>query len=159
MRRPIIRLKSELPLIACIFVISCTMPKIMVMDGPLSAEQHNDLGVIYEKKGDYETAEKEYAKAISNKSEWATPYFNMGNLLYRSGNYVDAASYYRNALDRSSDDFDVMNNLANAFMMQGKNEDALRLIEKAIRIDPKEEYQDTQRKIAEQISVAKKQLP
>ena len=159
MRTPIRRLALLLSLIVCISAASCTMPKIIVMDDPLSAEQHNDLGVIYEKKGDYETAQKEYAKAISNKSEWAIPYFNMGNLLYRSGKYDDAASYYRKALDRSPENPDMMNNLANALMMLGKGDEAMSLVEKAIRINPKEEYLDTQRKIVAEMSKADKQGP
>jgi len=148
-RRSVTRFTMVLPLIMCILTVSCTMPKIIIMDDPLSAEQHNDLGVIYEKKGDYETARKEYEKAIGSKSAWAIPYFNMGNLLYRSGHYGDAESYYRKALARSSENPDIMNNLANVLMMQGKGEEALSLIEKAITIEPKEEYRDTKRKITE----------
>lgn len=135
------------------------MPKIIIMDDPLSAEQHNDLGVIYEKKGDCDAARKEYAKAIDKKSDWMTPYFNMGNLYYQSGDYSKAETYYTKALDRSPDNPDVMNNLANALLMQQKSDEAMSLVEKAIRISPKEEYRDTQRKIVEEMSKAKKQAP
>ena len=135
------------------------MPKIIIMDDPLSAEQHNDLGVIYEKKGDHEAAQKEYAKAINKKSDWMIPYFNMGNLYYQSGDYSKAEAYYAKALDRSPHNSDVMNNLANALLMQQKADEAMPLVEKAIRIAPKEEYRDTQRKIAAEMSKAKKEAP
>ncbi len=148
-----------LPLLLCIFTLSCTMPKIIIMDDPLSAEQHNDLGVIYEKKGEHELARKEYASAIKKNSEWMTPYFNMGNLYYQSGDYSKAETYYTKALKRSPDNPDVMNNLANALLMQGKGDEAMSMVEKAIRIAPKEEYRDTQRKIVEEMSKAKKQAP
>lgn len=135
------------------------MPKIIIMDDPLSAEQHNDLGVIYEKKGDHDAAQKEYAKAIGKKSDWMTPYFNMGNLYYQEGNYGKAEAYYTKALDRSPDNPDVMNNLANVLLMQQKADEAMPLVEKAIRIAPKEEYRDTQRKIVKEMSKAKKKSP
>ncbi|MGZ6210079.1 MAG: tetratricopeptide repeat protein [Syntrophales bacterium] len=147
---------APLLLLLCVFTTSCYVPKIIIMDDPLSAEQHNDLGVIYEKKGDRELARKEYASAIDKKSDWMMPYFNMGNLYYQSGDYSEAEVYYRKALKRSPDNPDVMNNLANALLMQGKGDEAMSLVEKAIMIVPKEEYRDTQRRIVEEMSKAKK---
>ncbi len=143
--------KQAFPLLlACLTLfISCTMPRIIILDDPLTAEQHNDLGVVYKTKGKYELAEKEYAKAIKLKKNWMPPYFNMGNLYYKTGRYPQAESYFRQALERNADDPDVMNNLANALLAQDKHDEAAALIRKAIKINPREEYLDTQRKITE----------
>ncbi len=150
---------AALLILLCMRTASCYVPKIIIMDDPLSAEQHNDLGVIYEKKGDRELARKEYASAINKKSDWMMSYFNMGNLYYQSGDYSKAEAYYTKALKRSPDNPDVMNNLANALLMQGRGDEAMSLPEKAIMIAPKEEYRETRRKIVEKISKAKKEAP
>jgi hypothetical protein len=45
-----------------------------------------------------------------------------------------------------------MNNLANALLMQGRHDEARKIIEETLAIDRKEEYLDTYRKILDKES-------
>ena len=128
------------------------MPQIIVLEDTLTAEEHNDLGVIYEKKGLIDLAEKEYLKASGKREEWMVPYFNLGNLCYKSGDYSRSEIFFRKALERAPGNPDVMNNLANAMLMQGRIDEARKTIEEALAIDRKEEYLDTYRKILDKES-------
>lgn len=145
---PRLPLKAALLPLLCL-VLSCAAPRIIILEDTCSAEQHNDLGVIYEKKGLYDLAEKEYLKAAGKRKEWMVPYFNLGNLYYEKGDYARSEGFYREALERSPANPDVMNNLANALRMQGRYDEARKTIEDALAIAPKEEYLDTYRKILE----------
>ena len=128
------------------------MPQIIVLEDTLTAEEHNDLGVIYEKKGLTDLAEKEYLKASGKREEWMVPYFNLGNLCYKSGDYSRSEGFFRKALERAPGNPDVMNNLANALLMQGRIDEARKTIDEALAIDRKEEYLDTYRKILDKES-------
>jgi Flp pilus assembly protein TadD len=130
-------------------MISCSVPQVIILEDTLTAEQHNDLGVIYEKKGLNDLAEKEYLKAAGKRKEWMVPYFNLGNLCYQMGEYARSEAFYREALERAPANPDIMNNLANALFMQGRTEEARKTIEDALAIERKEEYLDTYRRVLE----------
>jgi len=133
-------------------MMSCTVPQVIILEDTLTAEQHNDLGVIYEEKGLNDLAEKEYLKAAGKRKEWMVPYFNLGNLYYQAGDYSRSEIFFRSALERAPANPDVMNNLANALLMQGRIDEAKKAVEEALAIDRKEEYLDTYREILERES-------
>jgi Tfp pilus assembly protein PilF len=142
--------KKILPLILIFLIAACAMPKIpkiIVIDDPLTAEQHNDLGVAYEEKGDFDLAGKEYEKAIKKNREWVIPYLNLGHLYYRQDKLDQAEWALREGLRVKGDHPDLLNNLAWVLMEKGQLEDAKALIDKAIAIEDKEEYQDTREEI------------
>ncbi len=146
---------SSLRLVAVVLlflICACAVPQVIILEDTLTAEQHNDLGVIYEKKGLTELAEKEYLKASGKREDWMVPYFNLGNLYYREGDYSRSEIFFRKALERAPGNPDVMNNLANALLMQGQIVEAKKTIEAALAVDRKEEYLDTHRKILERES-------
>lgn len=131
---------------------SCSMPQIVVLDDPLSAVEHNDLGVIYETKGMFDLAEKEYYKAIKQKEDWSVPYFNLGNLYYKQNNSDKAEWSFRKALKIDPDNPDVLNNLAYLLYEQGRLVEAKELIDRVLTIQSKPEYLDTRSKILEKIN-------
>jgi Tfp pilus assembly protein PilF len=133
----------------CVTLCSCTIPQIVVLDDPLSASEHNDLGVVYENKGMYDLAEKEYVKALKKEDRWAVPYFNLGNLYYKEGHYTKAEHSYRKALDIDKDNPAVLNNLAYLLYEQGRYKEALILVDQALTIECRQEYLDTRNKILE----------
>jgi len=146
--------KKILPLILIFLIAACAMPKIpqiIVIDDPLTAEQHNDLGVAYEEKGDFDLAGKEYEKAIKKNREWVIPYLNLGHLYYRQDKLDQAERALREGLRVKGDHPDLLNNLAWVLMEKGQLEQAKTLIDKAIGIEDKEEYQDTRQEILERI--------
>lgn len=136
-------------LFCCIALWSCAMPRIVVIDDPLSASEHNDLGVVYENKGMFDLAEKEYRKALKKQDGWIVPYFNLGNLYYRQGNLDKAEQSFQKALDIDPDRPDVLNNLAYLLYEQGRIAEAKVLIDRALAIECKPEYLDTRSKILE----------
>jgi len=139
-----------LAVIALITIQACAMPKIpqiIVIDDPLTAQQHNDLGVAYEEKGDFVLAEKEYEKAIKKNRDWVIPYLNLGHLYYRQDKLDQAERALREGLRVKGDHPDLLNNLAWVLMEKGQYEQATALIDKAIAIEDKEEYRDTRQEI------------
>ncbi len=146
--------KKILPLILMFLIAACAMPKIpqiIVIDDPLTAEQHNDLGVAYEEKGDFALAGKEYEKAIRKNRDWVIPYLNLGHLYYRQDKLDQAESALRDGLRAKGDHPDLLNNLAWVLMEKGQLEQAKALIDKAIAMEDKEEYRDTRREILERV--------
>ena len=137
--------------LAVLILAGCAMPKIVILDDPLTAQQHNDLGVAYEEKGDFGLAEKEYEKALKKNREWVIPYLNLGHLYYRQDKLDKAENILREGLRAKGDHPDLLNNLAWVLMEKGRLEHAQYLIDKAISIEDKEEYQDTRREILKRI--------
>jgi Tfp pilus assembly protein PilF len=146
--------KRLLPVLLMLLLVSCAMPKIpqiIVIDDPLTAEQHNDLGVAYEEKGDFALAGKEYEKAIKKNRDWVIPYLNLGHLYYRQDKLDQAERALRDGLRVKGDHPDLLNNLAWVLMEKGQFKDAKALIDKAIAIEDKEEYRDTRQEILERL--------
>lgn len=142
--------KFVLFIITILFNLSCSMPKIIVYNDPLSAYEHNDLGVIYEKKGMFDLAEKEYKKAINKDKNWYLPYFNLGNLYYKKGDREKAIDYYLKALEKEKNP-DVLNNLAYVLYELGRYEEAKKYIEEAITMKKDQNYEDTYKNIIQKL--------
>ena len=116
--------KKILPLILIFLIAACAMPKIpqiIVIDDPLTAQQHNDLGVAYEEKGDFALAGKEYEKAIKKNREWVIPYLNLGHLYYRQDKIDQAERALREGLRVKGDHPELLNNLAWVLMEKGQS--------------------------------------
>jgi len=134
-------------LLAALFICSCSTPRLVIMKDPLNSAEHNDLGLIYEQKGMFDLAQKEYLKAAEKDGSWALPLFNLGNLSYGRGDLPAAEQYYRRALALDDTNTDVMNNLANVLHELGRNSEAAELISKALSRERRPEYLDTYEKI------------
>src|SRR3989344_7355383 len=70
-----------------------TMPQIVITKDVLTSEEHARLGLIYESKGETENAISEYRKAIEKDKNYATAYFNLGNIYLKNGQYDKAENY------------------------------------------------------------------
>jgi len=96
---------------------------IVVLHDPLSAAEHNDLGVAYEAQGDARLAAREYRRALRMDPRMARARVNLGNLSAQAGRWSEAEGLYRRALVDSPEDPDAMNNLAVALARQHKRLD------------------------------------
>ena len=134
-----------------IFLSGCSSLGIYVLNDSLTAAQHNDLGIAYEKQNRLDLAEKEYKRAIKKDKNWHVPYFNLGNVYYKLSNKDEAIKYFRSGLKTNPQNPDIMNNLAFALMEKGNTAEAKKWIEKALSIEAKPEYLDTQNKIRKKI--------
>jgi tetratricopeptide (TPR) repeat protein len=129
----------------CFF--GCAFPRIIILDDPLSPEEHLNLGVTYEKKGELNIALKEY-KTASKKLPLA--YLYIGNLYFQKGEYDKAESNYKEAIKRDPKNADAYNNLAWLYYIRReKLDEAEELAVKAMELNPAKTdiYQDTLDKI------------
>jgi tetratricopeptide (TPR) repeat protein len=132
MRRFLLFLSGGLLLI----LTGCSLPRLIVLNDPLDARQHNDLGVSYQARGEYDLALREFARAADLDDAWAQPLINRGNALALQEDWQGAARSYRQALQRDADNAEAMNNLAWVLLNSGDAEGALPLSEKAVARDP-----------------------
>ena len=63
-------------------------------EDPLTAEEHNNLGVIYEREGKYDLAIREYKRAASADGELVVPLVNLGNVYQKKGDTEEAEKYF-----------------------------------------------------------------
>ena len=99
---------------------------LVVLHDPLTASEHNDLGVAYEGRGQLSLAASEYRKSVALDSHQSRTWVNLGNVEAATGRWRAAERAYRRALRDSSTDADAMNNLAVALLRQGRNRDEAR---------------------------------
>jgi Tfp pilus assembly protein PilF len=141
-------MKAKAAGVLCVFLLwGCTLPKIYVIEDPLSARQRNELGFIYESQEKLDLAEKEYALAAKRDKAWAVPWFNLGNVYFKMGDHQKAKRHYREALRRDPQNPDIMNNMAYVLYKQGEYEEAEEWIDRALSIRQDEEYLDTKKRI------------
>jgi Tfp pilus assembly protein PilF len=133
--------------IYCSLLAGCSLPRIIVLEDPLSPEEHLNLGVAYEKNGELDSAAKEY-EAASKKLPLAHLY--LGNVCFQKNELDEAEKYYRKAMEEMPGNADVYNNLAWLFYTKKENlDEAEGLALKAMAIEPAKQqiYQDTLEKI------------
>ncbi len=118
-------MRLMLQLFLFVSLTACSLPRVIVLNDALDSGQHNDLGVAYERRGEMDLAEREYRKAAKLDENWATPWFNLGNLYVGAGQWSQAEFFYRKALAREPRSAAVMNNLAWAALQEGRSVEAL----------------------------------
>ncbi|MBI1798302.1 MAG: tetratricopeptide repeat protein [Candidatus Eisenbacteria bacterium] len=107
--------------------------RLVLLHDPLTAVEHNDLGVAYEAKGELELARSEYREALRLDGGLTRARVNLGNVEAARGRWGAAEKCYRRALADSSSDADAMNNLAVALIRQKKSlDEALDLAARAV---------------------------
>jgi len=101
------------------------------------------LGVAYERKGEWESAIKEY-EAASRKLPMAYTY--LGNVYFQKNEFQVAEEYYRKAIKKDPENADAYNNLAWLYFTKKEQlEEAEQLALKAMELNPSKRdiYQDT----------------
>ncbi len=138
---------SMVSLIGYVLLSGCTPFKIIVLKDPLTPEEHLNLGVAYERQGEFDHAIREYLLA-SKKLPIADLY--LGNAHFQKNDFPKAEKYYKKAIQREPKNADAHNNLAWLYYLLGQHlDEAEQLALKAIELNPAKEemYQDTLKKI------------
>ncbi len=109
------------------------LPRIIVLEDPLSAAEHLDLGVAYERKGELDLAAREYERALRKDGGLVQARVNLGNVRLAQKKFGEARREYLRALDARPGDLDAENNLAWAAILSGEGIDgALPRLEAAL---------------------------
>lgn len=131
-------------------LFSCTLPKIAVLHDPLTPEEHINLGVSYEKKGELDPALEQYETA---SSKLPVAYLYMGNIYFQKNDAKHAEKAYKKAIDKVND-ARAYNNLAWLYYTRGEHlEEAEKLARKAVKLNAEAgDFRDTLDKIIEKRS-------
>jgi tetratricopeptide (TPR) repeat protein len=119
----------------------------MVLEDPLTPEEHIQLAVSYESRGELDAAIDHYEIA-AKKLPHAHLY--LGNVYFLKKEPEKAENHYLKALEHDPENADAMNNLAWLYYTERKNLDtAAKLAEDALALEPSksEIYLDTLLKI------------
>ena len=100
------------------------------------AQVHNNLGVIYSERKDYDTAAREYESALDLDPRMPVALYNWGNDLLRERQYHKAVRCFSACLRLYPTDVWALNNRGLAYRKLGRREKARRDFEEALRIDP-----------------------
>lgn len=132
---------------ASLLSLSACGARVVVLKDPLTAEEHINLAVAYEREGKWDAALKHYETA---SRELPAAYLYMGNVYFQKGEPREAEKSYRKAIKKDPLNADAMNNLAWLYCTEGKNlDEAEELALEALRLNPAKSgiYGDTLKKI------------
>ena len=107
----------------------------------LTPEEHNDLGVAYQARGDVELAIREYRRALAQDPDFIRAWTNLGNANLELGRTDEAIAAYEQALRIAPADPEVLNNLGWALHDQPQSlARAEALIRRALAQNPTQRY-------------------
>jgi Tfp pilus assembly protein PilF len=108
-------------ILACSLLLAgCSLPKIIVLHDPLSAEEHVKLGGIYDSQGKTGLAREQYRFAVKMAPENVRAWSLLGDSAYREKDFPEAEKAYGKALDLDPTNGDLRNNLAWVYVQQDK---------------------------------------
>ena len=114
---------KRLRLIMLMFSIAlagCSLPKIVVLHDPLSAEEHVKLGSIYASQGKVALARDQYQAAVKQDPKNARAWSLLGDTGYALKDYTGAERAYDSALKLDPKSGDLHNNLAWVYVQQDR---------------------------------------
>ena len=115
----------------------CSLPMIIVLNDPLSADEHVRLGGIYDSQGKTELARDQYRAAIRQDKKHLRAWTLLGDTAYRLKEYGEAEKAYDSALDLDRSNGDLCNNLAWVYVQQNRKlRKAQDLVMSALKLSP-----------------------
>jgi tetratricopeptide (TPR) repeat protein len=99
------------------------VPRIIVLSDPLTAAEHVELGVAYERKGELDLARREYERALLKDRKFYRARVNLGNIFLAKKEYGKAREEYLLALGLRPEDAEATNNLSWAAIFSGEGID------------------------------------
>jgi len=103
---------------------------------PSSSQNHNNLGDLYARQGDYQKAIEEFKKAIEIKPNYGDAYHNLANIYHQIGDNEQAIENYQKALFFNPNLWQSYQNLAATHFEEGDLNKSLEYMNKALEINP-----------------------
>jgi tetratricopeptide (TPR) repeat protein len=103
---------------------------------PLNAVQAYAQGVGDAYKGDSTAAVDRFTQALRSDPTYADAMYERGNAYFNLGKYEDAARDYQAAMGAGRDDTSVAWNLGWTLYLMGKFDDAIKVDQQALEVDP-----------------------
>jgi len=100
------------------------------------AQVHNNLGVVYSERKEFERAAREYGEALKLDHRLPAAWYNYGTDLLRQGDQRRAARYFSKSLRLYSTDVWALNNRGLAWLKAGKKDKARKDFLEALQLDP-----------------------
>ena len=103
---------------------------------PNSYEAHNNLGLVYYKKGSLDEANQRFRRALEIKPDLAEGYYNLGVSAGRQGELGKAIEHLRKAVEYRHDYAEAHYNLAVAHVKQRDLKSAIEPLKRAVTFQP-----------------------
>ena len=101
------------------FQACSSLPRVVVLNDPLTPAEHVTLGLTYEAQGRTELAVREYHAALEQEHGYVPAFVGLGNLAFGRGALEEAEAYYHQALAVAPQDPGANNNLAMLYVTRG----------------------------------------
>jgi len=123
--------------VALAAITGCSLPKINVLNDPLSADEHVKLGVAYRSQGKNDLARDQFRTAVERDKKHAKAWSLLGEAAFFLQDYPESEKAYRKAIDLDRSNGDLYNNLAWVLVARGERLDKAReLVHQAIGLTP-----------------------
>jgi len=106
---------------------------------PLSSQNHNNLGDLYGRRGDFERAAEEFKRAIELKPGYADAYHNLANIYQQVGKREEAIENYQKAFQFNPNLWQSHLNLAAIYHSENNIEKVKQELEMVLKINPDNE--------------------
>jgi len=103
---------------------------------PSSPQNHNNLGDMYSRHGDYPKAAEEFIQAVTLKPDYGDAYHNLANTYRLMNDNLKAEENYRKALKFNPNLWQSYQNLTVILYEKGNLAEAKETIQKAISLSP-----------------------
>lgn len=107
-----------------------------IVNNPTDAQGYINLGAIYQKQGNLESAKTQYLKAISMNPDDETSYLNLASLYIQQKNYAGAIDTYNKLLAKKPNNIQFMEYKASALYNAGRFDEALGQNEAILALNP-----------------------
>lgn len=126
-------------LFAALFASGCGVIEVKEPDA-LTFNEHMKLGTIYESKGEFDLALREYSDAQAIDTKEPRVYFAMGNVYLKMKDYANAEKEYLKSIELGPSP-DFFNNLSFVYLEQGDLDKAKKTVQEAMSMaEPEKSY-------------------